>query len=205
MTDALAYKVLTAPEMEAFERDGVFAFRGQMVDAPLLRQAEAVVRRHVQHHAALGLDPEAGSGPGHGEAPHSLGRMLRLGAGLAQELAAGRSGEEQVADLDPCAGGARGRGDLALAPGEGRGLRDAIRCDVGDGGDLDAGHLGDLDDDIGAHLAGADQADADGLAGLASQIERLGQGQAGGGRAERRLRLDRGHRRNLSPGHMFFD
>lgn len=27
------------------ERDGVFAFRGQMVDAPLLRQAEAVVRR----------------------------------------------------------------------------------------------------------------------------------------------------------------
>ena len=27
------------------ERDGVFAFRGQMVDAPLMRQAEAVVRR----------------------------------------------------------------------------------------------------------------------------------------------------------------
>ncbi|GAA2039151.1 citrate (pro-3S)-lyase subunit beta [Agromyces tropicus] len=27
------------------ERDGVFAFRGQMVDAPLLHQAEAVVRR----------------------------------------------------------------------------------------------------------------------------------------------------------------
>ena len=30
------------------ERDGVFAFRGQMVDAPLLRQAEAVVRRARQ-------------------------------------------------------------------------------------------------------------------------------------------------------------
>ncbi|WP_400993413.1 HpcH/HpaI aldolase/citrate lyase family protein [Agromyces sp. GXQ0307] len=27
------------------ERDGVFAFRGQMIDAPLLRQADAVVRR----------------------------------------------------------------------------------------------------------------------------------------------------------------
>lgn len=31
------------------ERDGVFAFRGQMVDAPLLRQAEAVVRRAPSH------------------------------------------------------------------------------------------------------------------------------------------------------------
>jgi citrate lyase subunit beta/citryl-CoA lyase len=35
------------------DRDGVFAFRGQMVDAPLLRQAEAVVRRV---HSQGGLD-----------------------------------------------------------------------------------------------------------------------------------------------------
>ncbi|WP_353816672.1 HpcH/HpaI aldolase/citrate lyase family protein [Agromyces sp. SYSU T00266] len=36
-------------EAGAREGDGVFAFRGQMVDAPLLRQAEAVVRRGRSH------------------------------------------------------------------------------------------------------------------------------------------------------------
>ncbi len=36
-------------EAGAREGDGVFAFRGQMVDAPLLRQAEAVVRRGRPH------------------------------------------------------------------------------------------------------------------------------------------------------------
>lgn len=40
------------------ERDGVFAFRGQMVDAPLLRQAEAVVRRARSHD---GIDGRTGA------------------------------------------------------------------------------------------------------------------------------------------------
>jgi citrate lyase subunit beta/citryl-CoA lyase len=43
--DRLEWAQALLAEAGVRERDGVFAFRGQMVDAPLLRQAEAVVRR----------------------------------------------------------------------------------------------------------------------------------------------------------------
>ncbi|MCK8610408.1 CoA ester lyase [Agromyces sp. C10] len=43
--DRLAWARALLAEAAVRERDGVFSFRGQMVDAPLMRQAEAVVRR----------------------------------------------------------------------------------------------------------------------------------------------------------------
>lgn len=43
--ERLAWARALLAEAAVRERDGVFSFRGQMVDAPLMRQAEAVVRR----------------------------------------------------------------------------------------------------------------------------------------------------------------
>jgi citrate lyase subunit beta/citryl-CoA lyase len=47
--DRLEWAHALLAEAAVRERDGVFAFRGQMVDAPLLRQAEAVARRARSH------------------------------------------------------------------------------------------------------------------------------------------------------------
>ena len=51
---------------------------------------------------------------GHGEPAHGVGDMARFGARLLQEFEPRRRGEEEIAHLDPRAGGMRGGLGLAL-------------------------------------------------------------------------------------------
>ena len=76
-------------------------------------------------------------------------------------------GDGAFAGLD--GGGDFGRGVgldavAVLAIGDGHGLARGMRAAGGDGGDLDAAHQHALGDEVGAHFARADDADADRLA-----------------------------------------
>ena len=61
-----------------------------------------------------------------------------------------------------------------VAIGDGHGLERGVGAAGGDGGDPDARHQRALGDEIGAHLARADDADADGFAGLFARREVAG-------------------------------
>ena len=50
-----------------------------------------------------------------------------------------------------------------------------VRAAGGDGGDLDAAHQHALGHEVGAHFARADDADADGLAGVGARREVAGE------------------------------
>ena len=53
---------------------------------------------------------------GHGQPVDGLARVFQFGARGFQKLQPGRSGVEQVTDLDPGAGGMRGRTGRAFPP-----------------------------------------------------------------------------------------
>ena len=70
-------------------------------------------------------------------------------------------------------------GDRPPLPAIRAGREDVFGDRVGGRHDLDAGHEIGLDDDVGAHLAGADQAHAHRLALAVAPVEALGDGAAG--------------------------
>ena len=78
-------------------------------------------------------------------------RLRVIGDGNLAGLHGGVEGAFAVGQSDP----------IFRLAGNYYGTLGGIEIDIGDGGDRNSSHLGTLGDDVGAHLARADQADAD--------------------------------------------